>query len=236
MSGDRPVSAPGGPERESLPLGGTARAKGSQPGAPATPVDAILFDLGGVLIELAGIGQMLAWCPDLNGSDELWLRWLRSPAVRRYETGAATRAAFAEETIREFGLPVDADTFLEAFAHWPRALFPGATALLAELAPRYRLASVSNTNEFHWERFQREWSLGAHFHHNFPSHEVGKLKPDADYFAHVIEALDVPAERVLFVDDNPLNVEAAGRLGIVARRVAGVDGARRALADLGLLA
>jgi HAD superfamily hydrolase (TIGR01509 family) len=204
--------------------------------APAARGDAILFDLGGVLIELAGVEQMLAWCPDLPGIDELWRRWLHSPAVRRYETGAATRAAFADELIGEFGLPVDADTFLRAFAHWPRALFPGATALLAELSPRYRLASVSNTNEFHWERFQREWSLGAHFHHNFPSHQVGRLKPDAEYFTHVIEALDVPAGRVLFVDDNALNVEAASRLGIVARRVAGVDGVRAALADLGLLA
>jgi glucose-1-phosphatase len=202
---------------------------------PVARVDAILFDLGGVLIELAGVEQILAWCPELQGIDELWRRWLNSPAVRRYETGAATRVAFADEIIREFGLPVAADTFLRAFAHWPRALFPGATALLAELAPRYRLASVSNTNEFHWERFQREWSLGAHFHHNFPSHEVGKLKPDTEYFSHVIEALEIPAGRVLFVDDNALNVEAAGRLGIVARRVAGVDGVRAALAELGLL-
>jgi putative hydrolase of the HAD superfamily len=202
---------------------------------PTTRIDAILFDLGGVLIELAGVEQMLAWCPDLPGIDELWRRWLQSGAVRRYETGATTRAAFADEIIREFSLPVDAEAFLRAFAYWPRTLFPGATALLAELAPRYRLASVSNTNEFHWERFRREWSLDAFFHHNFPSHQVGKLKPDAEYFRHVIEALDLPAERVLFVDDNPQNVDAAARLGIVARRVAGVDGARDALGALGLV-
>jgi len=96
------------------------------PGAPvsAARIDAILFDLGACLIELAGVEQMLAWCPDLAGIDELWRRWLGSPAVRRYETGAATRAAFADEIIREFALPVDADTFLDAFASWPRALFP----------------------------------------------------------------------------------------------------------------
>ena len=201
---------------------------------PAARIDAILFDLGGVLIELAGVEQMLAWCPDLAGIDELWRRWLGSPAVRRYETGAATRTAFADEIIREFALPVSADTFLRAFASWPRALFPGARALLGELSPRYRLASASNTNEFHWERFRREWSLDAHFHHNFPSHEVGALKPDAEYFGHVIDALGVPAARVLFVDDNAINVEAAASLGIVARRVAGVDGVRQALDDLAL--
>ena len=203
--------------------------------APATRIDAILFDLGGVLIELAGVEQMLGWCPDLAGIDELWRRWLRSPAVRRYETGGAARNEFAAEVIAEFGLPVDAETFLHAFAHWPRALFPGATALLAGLAPHYRLASVSNTNEYHWERFRRDWSLDAHFHHNFPSHQVGMLKPDAEYFSHVIAAVGVPAQRVLFVDDNPLNVEAAEELGLVARRVVGIDGLRDTLDAMGLL-
>jgi putative hydrolase of the HAD superfamily len=178
---------------------------------------------------------MLAWCPDLGDTAGLWRRWLRSAAVRRYETGGAARAEFAAEIIGEFGLPVDARTFLRAFEHWPRALFPGATDLLHVLAPRFRLASVSNTNELHWERFVRDWALPAHFHHNFPSHEVGMLKPDAEYFSHVIAALGVPAGRVLFVDDNALNVEAAAALGIVARRVAGIDGVRETLGALGLL-
>ena len=203
---------------------------------PAIPlrIDAILFDLGGVLIELVGVEQMLAWCPDVADTAELWRRWLGSPAVRRYETGGAGREEFAAAIIGEFALPVDADTFLRAFEHWPRALYPGATDLLAELTSRFRLASVSNTNELHWERFRRDWSLPTHFHHNFPSHEVGMLKPDVEYFAHVIDALGVPAGRVLFVDDNALNVQAAAQLGIVARRVAGIDGVRETLDALGL--
>ncbi len=198
-------------------------------------VDAILFDLGGVLIELVGVPQMLAWCPDIEGPDELWRRWLASPAVRRFESGAVSRQAFAQEIVREFTLPVDTETFLAVFAYWPRALFPGAIELLAALAPHYLLGCASNTNEFHWERFEREWSLGSRFHRSFPSYQVGKLKPDTAYFEHVIESLGLPARRVAFVDDNAANVEAAQRLGIVARRAVGVDGAREALAALGLL-
>ena len=202
--------------------------------SPVPAIDVILFDLGGVLIELTGVDQMLAWCPDLPDTAELWRRWLRSPAVRSYETGGATREEFAAAIVAEFALPVDAATFIDAFEHWPRDLYPGAIALLGELAPRYRLASVSNTNELHWQRFCRDWSLDGHFHHNFPSHEVGVLKPDTEYFAHVVEALAVPAGRILFVDDNVINVEAAASLGIVAHRVAGVIGVRQTLDDLGL--
>ena len=201
----------------------------------AADIDVILFDLGGVLIELAGVEQMLAWSPGVATTEELWKRWLHSSAVRRFETGGSGRDEFAQEVIREFGVPVDAEEFLRSFTWWPRALFPGAVDLLAQMRPHYRLASVSNTNEIHWERFTGDWSLDASFHHNFPSHRVGKLKPDADYFAHVLEALDAPAQRVLFIDDNTINVDAAARMGMLARRVVGVDGARRAFAELGLL-
>ncbi len=198
-------------------------------------IDAILFDLGGVVIELAGVEKMLEWSEGVDTTDELWRRWLRSDAVRRFETGAIGRDAFAREVTAEFGVPVPPDEFLAAFTWWPRSVLPGAFELLSALRGRYRLASVSNTNEIHWQRFSQTWSLDAAFDHNFPSHLVGKLKPDADYFAHVVEAIGAPAHRVLFVDDNAINVDAAARLGLHARRVVGVEGARQALREIGLL-
>jgi putative hydrolase of the HAD superfamily len=200
------------------------------------PFDAILFDLGGVLIELAGVERMLEWCPELGTTEELWRRWLHSPAVRRYETGGATDAEFAREVVREFDLPVAPAQFLGAFEHWPRALYPGVSELLAGLAPRYRLASVSNTNPLHWGRFCREWALDACFHANFPSHVVGRLKPDADYFDHVVSALGFARERILFVDDNRINVGAAANLGLRARQVPNFAALKVTLAECGIVA
>ncbi len=198
-------------------------------------IDVVLFDLGGVLVELAGVDQMLAWSRGIDTHEELWRRWLHSPVVRRFETGGIGREAFALEVIEEFGVPVGTDEFLAAFTWWPRSVYPGTFELLDAMRRRYRVASVSNTNEIHWDRFSNEWKLDAAFHHNFPSYLVGKLKPDADYFEHVLEAVEAPAHRVLFIDDNAINVDAAARLGMVARKVAGVAGARRAFVELGLL-
>jgi glucose-1-phosphatase len=197
--------------------------------------DAILFDLGGVLIELAGVETMLAWSPGADGTEGLWRRWLGSPAVRRYERGLSTRAEFAAEMVGEFALPVPAETFLAAFEHWPRAVYAGAPELLAALRPRHRLASVSNTNELHWRRFVELWGVDAHFDANFPSYQIGRLKPDADYFAHVLDELGVAPQRALFLDDNAVNVAGAQAVGLCARRVAGVAGARAALFELGVL-
>ena len=197
-------------------------------------IDALLLDLGGVIIEVVGAECMLDWCPALPDTETLWRRWLHSEAVRAYETGRATRAEFARQVIAEFSLPIEPDAFLGAFAWWPRRLYDDAIPLLESLKSRYTLASLSNTNELHWERFEREWDLPARFHANFPSYAVGRLKPDADYFEHVLKTLDVEPARAVFIDDNTLNVEAAAKLGIVARRAIGPDGVRGVLDELGL--
>jgi HAD superfamily hydrolase (TIGR01509 family) len=201
----------------------------------AAAIDVVLFDLGGVLVETAGVDRMLEWSPGLGTADELWRRWLHSQAVRRFETGRIARDEFAAALVAEFAIPVGPDAFLAEFADWPRAVLPGAFELLSAMRARYRIASVSNTNEIHWERIANGLALHDAFLHNFPSFEVGKLKPDADYFEHVLQALDAPAHRVLFIDDNAINVDAAASLGMHARRVQGVHGARAAFVELGLL-
>jgi putative hydrolase of the HAD superfamily len=197
-------------------------------------IEVILFDLGGVLIELGGVEQMMGWSDGVLTTEDLWRRWLTSESVRRFETGAIEGSEFAAGVVREFGIAVTAAEFLRAFDGWPRALYPGARELLGQLSPHYRLASVSNTNARHWTRFTSDWQLPDAFHHNFPSHEVGKLKPDREYFEYVLDAVEAPPSRVLLLDDNLINVEGAAALGIHARRAVGIDGARQVLGELGL--
>ena len=58
---------------------------------------------------------------------------ISAESLRAYETGRTGRDAFADAIIAEFGLPVDAETFLGECAWWPRSLHPDAGALLASL-------------------------------------------------------------------------------------------------------
>jgi epoxide hydrolase-like predicted phosphatase len=57
------------------------------------------------------------------------------------------------------------------------------------------------------------------------SSEVGVRKPGAAIFEVALDRLGLPAEDVLFLDDYPGNVAAAGRLGMTALLVDG-DGAK----------
>jgi putative hydrolase of the HAD superfamily len=50
----------------------------------------------------------------------------------------------------------------------------------------------------------------------FYSWELGVAKPQAEFFGRILGELGVAAEQALFVDDNPVNVDAARILGLRA--------------------
>ena len=198
--------------------------------------DVILFDLGGVLIELAGIDRMLELCNHAFAADELWARWLASEGVRQFETGRASPDAFGAAMLAEFDMRIAAAQFLEEFTAWPKCVFPGSFELLEQLSASYRLACLSNTNALHWPRVCDEMGLARYFETTFASHLVGMLKPDLEIFQHVVDQLGCPPARILFLDDNQLNVASARTAGMVARRVAGLVEVRAVLVELGVLA
>jgi len=133
-------------------------------------------------------------------------------------------------------LPVSEDEFLEVFVYWPQGPLPGATELVGRLQPGIRRATLSNTNSLHWPRVLGEMGIGALFEQHFPSHETGRIKPDAEAFRHAADSLGLAPERILFLDDVVHNVEAARAVGLQAEQALGVAAAERILAERGLLA
>ena len=204
--------------------------------APVRACEVLLFDLGGVIVELSGVPQWAARAGSRESERLVWERWLRSPTVREFECGRCAPEDFSRRMVAEFELRVDSAEFLESFMAWPLGLYPGALALLRQLRARsYRLACFSNTNPVHWPRFLDEMDLRGHFDATFASFELGIVKPDVEAFREVAHRLDCEPERILLLDDNQLNVEGARRAGLRAVRVSGVDGAERYLRRSGLL-
>jgi glucose-1-phosphatase len=195
----------------------------------------VLFDVGGVLVELSGMETMLGWLGNSSTVDELWVRWLRSNSVRQFETGLMPAGEFAIGVTREFGLKIDPTQFLESFAGWPLGPYPGVPEMLARIPSRYRRALLSNSNALHWPRILNDMGLGAAFEHHFVSHLTGKIKPDAAAFEDVVASLACDPAQVLFLDDNLLNVEAARGIGMHAVRVQGPLEAQRVLIDFGII-
>jgi HAD superfamily hydrolase (TIGR01509 family) len=195
----------------------------------------LLFDVGGVLVQLSGVEIMLEWLGHGISEEELWRRWLQSVPVRQFETGQIDADEFAIAVTSEFGLAVEPRQFLETFTRWPTGLYPGTLEMLARIPSSYQRAVLSNSNALHWPRVQTEMKLGTAFDSQFVSHLTGRIKPDAAAFEHVVESLGCSPASVLFLDDNLLNVDAAKRIGMQAVRVRGIDETKRVLADLRII-
>jgi len=205
------------------------------PAVHSREIRVLLFDAGGVLVQLAGIDVMRSWLGNGISAEELWRLWLRSVAVRRFETGRSDAREFSVEVTREFGLSIAPEDFLAAFDRWPLGLYPGAADMLAQIPPSYRRALLSNTNALHWPRMHGDMALGTLFDTHFASHLTGFIKPDREAFDHVVATLDCRPGDVLFLDDNRLNVDAAAQAGMRAVRVQGPAEAHRALVELGII-
>jgi len=202
----------------------------------STAIQAVIFDVGGVLVELGGLEIFRGWSGGAMSDDEIWHLWLGSPAVRAFERGQIEAEAFARELVEELQLPISREHFLSAFAAWPKGLLPGAEDLLDRLRSGLERATLSNTNALHWPRALDEMGLGRLFDRHFPSHETGRIKPDAEAFHHVADALGLAPSAILFLDDTRINVAAARDAGLQAEQALGVAAAERALAAHGLLA
>jgi glucose-1-phosphatase len=201
----------------------------------APDIDVVLFDVGGVLVELSGIETLIKWLGSGITAEELWVKWLRSTAVRQFETGRSEARDFALHVTREFELDIEPSYFLESFEGWPLGLYPGVMAMLARIPARFQRALLSNSNALHWPRMLNEMGLGQAFEHRFASHLTGKIKPDSAAFEDVVATLRCSPQQVLFLDDNRLNVEAAMSIGMHAARVVGPIEAQRVLVEFGII-
>ena len=182
-------------------------------------IEAILFDLGKVLIDFnfkTGVEALHASCSISRDRFEeiLWDQtW-----ICRYERGEISTAAFHEYLRESADLNMPLSDFCRT---WSSVFLPGtlvSEGLLRSLKQTYPLILVSNTNEAHFEFIRAHYGVLDHFDHQILSYEVGSLKPDRKIFERAIATSGFPARTLFFADDREENVRAAGQIGIHAHQ------------------
>lgn len=192
----------------------------------------LLLDFGGVLlhlndpVETFGIGASRA---DFNSL------WLQSPAVQAHESGKIGPDEFAQRIVRDLDLPYSPEEFIRRFDAWPDCIPETTAALLQKVPAQIDCAILSNTNALHWNKQNIGEDLQGRISRCFLSFETGLIKPEARAFQHVLDEFRFAPEQVLFIDDNPINTDAAARLGIRGHLCAGVDALEDVLRAAGAL-
>ncbi len=200
-----------------------------------TNYDIILFDMAGVLVKFEGIKHLTQFTQTAIDEEKLWERWLHSPAVHQFDSGLIPVEEFAERVVKDLQLTIDSRQFLSEMGDWLQGAYDGAEDLLIALKDTYRLGALTNMNVVYWPRVVSETNLTDYFEVIFASHEMGAVKPDPSIYKRVIELLDMDPRRILFIDDNKINVEAALNAGMSAYQAKEPSGAAQLLRDLDIL-
>lgn len=175
----------------------------------------IFFDFGNVIafFDHGRAVAKLASYTDMNPV-ELALALYGGPLADDYECGTLSTAEYVRVALLNGRLTCTPVEFLACYddIFWPN---PEVIDLIPKLKPRYRLVLASNTNEAHYRRYTRDFAeILAHFDHLVPSHHAGCRKPHPEFFAYAKQFAYADPGDCLFVDDLPVNVEAANRAGL----------------------
>ena len=197
-------------------------------------ISTILFDLGGVLVELQGTPFKPKWLSQESLEADIWPVWWQSDVARAFESGHLDGQQFARRFIDEAVLDVDTDEFIAHFMKWPSRLYDGVPQMLHTLSGNYRLAALSNSNALHWPMIMQDMQLASLIPDCVSSHQIGVMKPERQSFDRLLDMIGVPAGEILFLDDNQPNVDMARSLGMQAVKVASTGGVETVRA-LGLL-
>ncbi len=182
---------------------------------------AIIFDLGGVLIDVDYNKTINAFEKlGIEDARELYSQRSQSTLFNEIECGEISSEDFLMELSRRAKKEL---SLLEIKEAWNAIIGPynkRIIPLLQSLKKDYKLFVLSNTNSIHIEKANDEWSkissisMSSFFDKVYLSHEIGDRKPNTSVFKNLCEEQNLNPGKTLFIDDSIQHIESAKRMGL----------------------
>lgn len=179
-------------------------------------VRVVVFDFGNVVAFFSrqrAAEQMAAFAPAGVSVGEITEFLFYTDLEPRIESGQLAPAEALRLMRARFHLRGTDVELIRAFADMFTPNEP-VCQLIPRLKRGYRLALLSNTNEFHYRQFRAQFAETLqHFDLVVTSHEARMRKPDPNIYRLVEKRLKCVASECLFIDDLAENVAAARACG-----------------------
>jgi putative hydrolase of the HAD superfamily len=200
-------------------------------------ISAIFWDVGGVLLSDAWDRTQRRRALAHFALDELEFEDRHEMLVSSFERGKISLQDYLQRTVfyrpRSF-TPEDFKSFMFSLSQ----PFPQTLELARSLAKscNYLMATLNNeSTELNLYRIQT-YGLKEIFGAFFSSCFVGLRKPEEGIYRLALDIIQRPPDECCYVDDRPLNVEAAARFGMHAIRMENAEQLRQELRTLGVAA
>lgn len=179
-------------------------------------IDTIIFDFGGVILDIDYPATSKAF-RHLFGDGVEYSQLNQGDLFDRFERGEITPAEFRADLRQAAEVSDISDEMIDQAWNAMLGGIPLARIrLLRELGKCKRLFLLSNTNAIHKQAFDQtllevlgEGVFEGLFEAAYYSHLIGRRKPEAEAFNLLIERHDLQPERTLFIDDSPQNIQGA---------------------------
>ena len=176
-------------------------------------IDIVLFDFGGVL-SAEGWKKGLRVIAEANGlhSD----RFIQTAADTVYETGYITGKCseddFWNALKRKTGIKGDNESLTrELMSHF--ILNDRMMDLVKNLKLKKLTVGILSDQTDWLDRLNARFDFFRYFDHVFNSYHMGKGKRDSSLFDDIAGLLKASPDRILFIDDDPGNIERARQMG-----------------------
>ncbi len=186
--------------------------------------EAIIFDLGGVLLNLDyDLTEKAFISLGMTNFGESYSQLQQTHLFDRFERGEVSSFHFINQLLDRLPLGATANQVVHA---WDAMIldFPlKRLQFLEELSKKYRLFLLSNTNDLHIDAVRRSLekavghrNLEQYFEKTYFSSAIGMRKPDSNIFEFVCSENKLDPAKTIFIDDSPQHVEGAKLAGIEA--------------------
>ncbi len=185
-------------------------------------IDNIIFDLGGVVLDIDYTRTIQAFKDlGIQDFDKLYTQASQSGVFDDFETGKISEEEFINYLLKSVSNFCTSTDIIHAWnsmlLNWNKRKLD----LILELRKNYRVFLLSNTNAIHKKAFLSSLenqlginSLNQYFETVYLSHEIGLRKPNKDVFEFVLNNENLIADKTLFLDDSIQHIEGAKSIGI----------------------
>lgn len=179
-------------------------------------IDALLFDLGGVLIDIDFDRVFAAWSKSANCSlESIRSKFSFDLPYQQHERGEIDEYQYFDSLRQSLGVDLSDREFELGWNSIWKGHIPGISKLLRAVKEKVALYVFSNSNTSHYRVWSERFAdVLGHFQKIFVSSEIGLRKPEPESFQYISKAIGVDLERILFFDDTFENIAGAQKLGM----------------------